>query len=124
MAHLGRSGDEIARVHEFFLKSGDWLRHASQQQHYISSNYTHIARDMAQLQPNLLLQAVAAREVDGTLYLSLSSNPDVSLDLVELLRAQGTPCLAVAMINRELPYLPGTAEVPASLFTRQPSNAR
>ena len=103
-------------VHEFFLKSGDWLHHAQTQQHYISSNYTHIARDMAQQQPNVLLQAVAARTVNGERRLSLSCNPDVTLDLLEQLRAQRSPCLAVAMINHALPFMPGTADIPAELF--------
>jgi acyl-CoA hydrolase len=105
-------------VHEFFLKSGDWLQNANVQQHYISSNYTHIARDMAAQQPNLLLQAVAAREVNGELRLSLSCNPDITLDLADLLDTgeRANHWLKVAMINRELPYMPGTAEVPADFF--------
>lgn len=103
-------------VHEFFLKSGDWLANAPAQQHYICSNYTHIARDMAQQSPNLLLQAVAARHVDGELRLSLSCNPDLTSDVLEQLRANGSPCLTVAMVNRALPYMTGTAEVPADYF--------
>ncbi len=105
-------------VHEFFLKSGDWLHNDYVQQQYICSNYTHIARDMAAQQPNLLLQAVAAREVDGELRLSLSCNPDVSLDLDDLVNTSKTDnrMVKVAMINRELPYMPGTAEVPAGFF--------
>ncbi|MCC7516027.1 MAG: acetyl-CoA hydrolase [Pseudomonadales bacterium] len=103
-------------VHEFFLKSGDWLHNALAQQHYISSNYTHIARDMAQQTPNVLLQAVAARYVDGELRLSLSCNPDLTMDVLEQLRANDSPCLTVAMINHALPYMTGTPEVPADFF--------
>lgn len=106
-------------VHEFFLKSGDWLDNAHAQQHFVSSNYTHIARDMAARKPNVLAQAVAAKKVDGQLRLSLSCNPDVTLDLAEMLREQrqqGEKNLLIGVINRELPFMPGTAEVPVDFF--------
>ncbi len=106
-------------VHEFFLKSGDWLGNAHAQQHYISSNYTHIARDMALKKPGVLAQAVAVREENGHLRLSLSCNPDVTLDLARRLRAQreaGEKNLLVAVINHELPFIPGSAEVPPDFF--------
>lgn len=109
------------QVYEFFLKSGDWLNNAMAQQNYISSNYTHIPRDMAAKNVNVLAQAVAAKMVDGEWRLSLSCNPDVSLELVEYLqqqRAQGKKILFVAMINHELPFMPGTAEVASDLFDR------
>ncbi len=106
-------------VSEFFLKSGDWLDNAHAQQHYISSNYTHIARDMAARQPNVVAQAVAARDNNGVLELSLSCNPDVTLDLWSLLREQraaGSRNLFVAVINRELPFMPGSAQISADFF--------
>ncbi len=106
-------------VHEFFLKSGDWLGNAHAQQHYISSNYTHIARDMAAKKPNVLAQAVAARVDNGKLRLSLSCNPDVTLDLATRLREQrrsGAKNVLLAVINRELPFMPGSAEVDPDFF--------
>jgi acyl-CoA hydrolase len=106
-------------VHEFFLKSGDWLGNRHAQQHYISSNYTHIARDMAGKSPNVVAQAVAAREDNGQLRLSLSCNPDVTLDLASSVKEQrkaGMGNLLVAVINRELPFMPGNAEVPVDFF--------
>lgn len=103
-------------VHEFFLKSGDWLHHPAAQQHFISSNYTHIARDIAEKNPNLLFQALAARVVNGTLHLSLSCNPDITLDLIDILKKQAKDCLLVGMINPQLPFMPGSAEIPLDLF--------
>jgi acyl-CoA hydrolase len=106
-------------VHEFFLKSGDWLNQAHIQQNYISSNYTHIARDMVSKNINVLAQAVAGKFVDGQWQLSLSCNPDVSLELIERLekrRSSGEKILLVAMLNRELPYMPGAAEVSLDTF--------
>lgn len=102
------------KVHEFFLKSGDWLNQTHIQQNYICSNYTHIARDMAARDINVLAQAVAGKYIDGQWRLSLSCNPDVSLELIELLeqkRKTGKKILLVAMLNRELPFMPGAAEV-------------
>lgn len=106
------------KVYEFFLKSGDWLHHADMQQHYISSNYTHIARDMASKHINVVIQAVAAKRQEGKLLLSLSSNPDVSLDLFELLHKNKAenPFLLVAVINNQMPFMPGTAEVDVDVF--------
>ncbi|MCB1615574.1 MAG: acetyl-CoA hydrolase [Pseudomonadales bacterium] len=104
------------RVYEFFLKSGDWLKNASAQQHYISSNYTHIARDMAQRQPHVVIQAVSAKITAQKTILSLSSNPDTSLELKERLKNQGSPCLFIAAINRELPFMPGEAETAPDFF--------
>ena len=107
-------------VHEFFLKSGDWLNHSAAQQHYINSNYTHIARDMAAKGVNVICQAIAVREeADGSRRYSLSCNPDLSMDLLELLaprRAKGECIFTVGVINRELPFMANDAEVPASVF--------
>lgn len=107
------------RVHDLFLKSGDWLHNDHAQQQYISSNYTHIARDIAARKPNVLAQMVAIREENGVLKLSLSCNPDVTLDLAASMRAQrasGDDNILVAVINRELPFMPGGAEVGAGFF--------
>ena len=73
-------------VNEFFLKSGDWLGNPVAQQNYINSNYTHIARDMAHNGVNVVAQAVASREDEAGLRISLSCNSDVSMDLFDLLQ--------------------------------------
>ena len=106
-------------VHEFFLKSGDWLNNDHVQQNYIGSNYTHIARDIAAYKPTVLAQAVAVKEENGTLRISLSCNPDVTLDLAASMRIQrgnGQDNIFVAVINRELPFMPGSAEVDPDFF--------
>ena len=48
-------------VCEFFMKTGDYLGNANAQQHFISTNYTFVARDMAVQGMNVIAQAVAAR---------------------------------------------------------------
>ena len=70
------------QVSELYFKAGSMKGLPSAQQNYISSNYTHIARDMAAAGVNVLVQLVAARETDAGLSLSLSCNPDVALDVI------------------------------------------
>jgi len=106
-------------VNEFFLKSGDWLANPVAQQNYINSNYTHIARDMAHNGVNVVAQAVAVREDEAGLRVSLSCNTDVSQDLFDLLqprRDAGEKIFAVGQVNRNLPYMVNDAEVSADLF--------
>jgi acyl-CoA hydrolase len=82
------------------------------QQNYISSNYTHVARDMDRRGVNAVLVMVAER---GGRY-SLSCNPDLTLDVVASMRKRGGACAVVGMVNRELPFMPGEAEVDADYF--------
>ena len=82
------SNIEIA---EFFLKPGGYLNVLMQQQNYISSNYTHALRDALDHGVNVWAQQVAKREVDGEGWLSLGSNPDVTLDLLPLVEELPPP---------------------------------
>jgi len=104
-------------VHEFYLQSGALLRSGSAQRSYISQNYTHVARDLALQDINLLVQLVARRETpDGVRY-SLSSNPDLTLDFLRQVQLAGARRpLCVAVVHPDLPYLGGDAEVPADYF--------
>ncbi|MEJ6004330.1 acetyl-CoA hydrolase/transferase C-terminal domain-containing protein [Paucibacter sp. AS339] len=104
-------------VHEFFMKTGDYLGNEPAQQGFVCTNYSFAVRDMMSHGVNLIMQAVATREAaDGSTELSLSCNPDLSFDLLERMQAQDRPIMAVAMVNRELPFMPGHAIVPAGLF--------
>ena len=103
-------------VHEVFMKTGDYLGNSAAQQDYISSNYTHIARDMAVQGMNVLAQAVAAREDSQGMRLSLSSNPDVIFEGIEKFKALGLPLMVVGVVNRKLPFMPNTAEVGPEFF--------
>jgi acyl-CoA hydrolase len=104
------------RVIEFYMQSGGRLHDPFSQQNYISSNYTHVARDMLGRGVNLLLQQVALREDGGRRRLSLSANPDVTLQLEPLLRGLQRPWLACAQVNRGLPWLGNDAEVGEDFF--------
>ncbi len=95
-------------VAEFFFKPGGFMNVPMQQQNYISTNYTHAARDLMESGINVLAQQVAQREVDGELRFSLGSNPDVTLDLLPMVaeaRRQGRAMVTVAEVNREMPFM-------------------
>lgn len=99
---------ERVKVHEFYLQSGAWLGNPAAQQQYASINYTHVARDVAARQPNIVVHMVARRGDK----LSLSCNPDVTIDLLERMRAAGMPRPLVAcVVHRDLPFLGNDAEV-------------
>ena len=103
-------------VHEIFMKTGDYLGNGAAQRDYISSNYTHIARDMALQGMNVIAQAVAARGEGDTLRLSLSSNPDVIFEGKEKFAAMGLPLLCIGVVNRQMPFMPNAAEVAPDFF--------
>jgi acyl-CoA hydrolase len=103
-------------VREFFMKTGDYLNNPSAQQGYISTNYTFVARDMALQGMNVIAQAVAARGEGDNLRMSLSSNPDVTFEIIERYAQLGLPLLKVAVINQQMPFMPNGAEIAPSMF--------
>jgi len=107
-------------VTEFFLNSGVWLSTPQVQQAYVSVNYSAAARDVILARPiNVLAQLVAVDESGPTPRYSLASNPDVTLDILpelEARRGNGAPFLFVAQVNRDMPFMPGTAEIDVSRF--------
>ncbi|TNF36542.1 MAG: acetyl-CoA hydrolase/transferase family protein [Gammaproteobacteria bacterium] len=102
-------------IHEFFFQPASQLANADAQQHYISSNYTHVARDLNARGVNVLAQMVAVQ--DGRY--SLSCNPEVTLDLLPLMqqrKAQGEAIMLVGQVHHALPFMANDAEVAGSLF--------
>lgn len=104
------------QVREFFFKTGDYLSNELAQQQYISTNYTFVARDMLGQGLNVIAQAVASEGEGSNWRLSLSSNPDVILELVERFAETGQPLLKVGVVNREMPFMPNGAEVAPGFF--------
>ncbi len=103
---------------EFYFPAGKMLENSYAQRNYISCNYTHVARDMISHGINVLAQMVA-KHPEGK-KLSLSCNPDVTLDLVPMMllkeKEEGNPVVAIADINENLPYMYGNSEVDFSFF--------
>jgi acyl-CoA hydrolase len=106
------------RVVEFYFRPGANLALPAAQQNYASLNYTHAAREMVARGVNVVAQMVARGTLpDGAPALSLSCNPDVTLDLLDLVRARGgAPPLLVGEINAALPFMPNDAALPLTAF--------
>jgi acyl-CoA hydrolase len=106
-------------VSEFFLTPGRWLGVAAAQRHYTSVNYSEAPRLLLQQGVNVIAQLVAKRGQGRDAQLSLSCNPDVTLELLpELARrkAAGIPIVLAAQVNSELPFMANDAALPVSTF--------
>jgi acyl-CoA hydrolase len=105
------------RVIEFYVQSGSALGNPLMQRHYISSNYTHVARDLVDRGLNLVLQLVAAGPPDAPRPYSLSCNPDVTLEAVARMRARpGHAHVVLGQLHPDLPYMHGDALVDEAFF--------
>ncbi|HET8942476.1 MAG TPA: acetyl-CoA hydrolase/transferase C-terminal domain-containing protein [Rudaea sp.] len=105
------------RIHEFYLQSGTMLNVAQAQRDYASMNYTHVARDLVEVGINVLVQVVAQRPSPDGMRYSLACNPDVSLDLLDRIKAAGAPKpLVIGVIHPELPFIGNEAEVGEEMF--------
>jgi len=109
-----RNGQMPANIQlcEFYFKAGSRLGHDAAQQHYISSNYTHAARDVVARGCNVVIQLLA-REGNA---LSMSCNPDTSAEVVARLRESQRDYVAVGVVHSDLPFMYGDAEVDATQF--------
>jgi acyl-CoA hydrolase len=107
------------RVIEFFLEPGSALTVPAVQQNYLSANYTHVARALAQRGVNVIAQLIARRTVDGVAQYSLGANADVTPDLLPLLapaRAAGQEVVVIGQVHPEMPFMLGAAQVEPATF--------
>jgi acyl-CoA hydrolase len=105
------------RIHEFYLQSGAMLGVAQSQRDYASMNYTHVARDLAGIGINVIVQLIAVRGQGAQRRFSLACNPDVTADLLDRMAAIGAPRpLVVGVIHPDLPFIGNEAEVDAPFF--------
>ena len=110
---------ENIRVTEFYFQPGSLLDSPLAQQSYMSSNYTHVVRDLLDARVNVLAQLVGKTVEDGATRYSLSCNPDLTLDLVPRLREaerRGAKVALLAQVNRNLPFMYGDAAVAPAYF--------
>lgn len=104
-------------VREFYMAPGELLGAPRAQQAYVSSNYTHAARDVFAQGVNVLAQLVApARDVDGARRLSLGCNADLALDLAPMLRAAERPSMILGQVHRGMPFTYGDAAIEPGFF--------
>jgi len=100
------------RVDEFFFLAGRWLGNEPAQRSYISANYTHAAGYLLARGVNVVAQLVARRGDR----LSLSCNPDLTLDLLDARAAGRANFVLAGQVNSELPFMPGDGDLPAETF--------
>jgi acyl-CoA hydrolase len=115
----GAGVPDNVQIAEFFLDPGALLNVSHSQRHYVSTNYTHVVRDVAAQGVNVIAQLVAKRNVDGRAEYSLGSNPDVTVDLLEHLAPQrrlGRDVVVIGEVNRQMPFMFGPAAVSAETF--------
>ena len=100
-------------VTEFYFQSGAALGKPAMQRHYVSSNYTHVARDLVDRGINVVAQLIAGPEQGRY---SLSCNPDVSLDLKRRLQQTDRDTMTIGQVHPDLPFMPGDAVVDTDFF--------
>ena len=102
------------RVYEFFFQPGSLLQSESAQRRYISVNYTHAARDINARGVNVVAQLLAVEgEGEGRRY-SFACNPEVTLELLPMLKARreaGETIIAVGQVHHDLPFMGNDAEL-------------
>lgn len=103
-------------VDEFFLQAGQWLNSPYAQQHYISANYTHALRCVLDRGVNVVAQLVAYRPGAAQTPFSLSSNTDLTLDLLELRRVGRANFVFAGETNSEMPFMGGDAAIASDEF--------
>jgi acyl-CoA hydrolase len=114
----GKLPDNI-RVTEFYFRPGSFLNSPFAQQSYMSSNYTHVVRDLLDAEINVLAQLVGKSEENGETRYSLSCNPDITLDAVPRLREAerlGKKIAVLGQVNTNLPFMYGDAAVAPTYF--------
>jgi acyl-CoA hydrolase len=108
-------------VIEFYLEPGAWLGNQPLQQRYLSSNYTHVARDALRRGLNVVAQIVAPPPPGEATAssLSLGSNPDLTADLlpeIAAMRDGGQPFVLIGQLHPQLPFMYGDALITADTF--------
>lgn len=105
------------KLTEFYMQSGKMLKSSIAQKNYTSSNYTHAARDMMNRGLNVLMQMVAVKQTEKGAVYSLSCNTDLTLDIVSICKRKSiAKPLMIAMVNPNLPFMGGQAEVSDDFF--------
>jgi acyl-CoA hydrolase len=106
------------RVTEFYFQPGSFLNSPLAQRQYVSSNYTHVVRDILDAGLNVLAQLVAQAPEESD-RLSLSCNADLTLDLAPHMRdaeRRGERIALLGQVNRNLPFMYGDAAIAPDYF--------
>ncbi len=104
---------------EFYTKAGSFLKQPHVQQNYISSNYTHVCRDIINAGINVAGQLIAKKNFGNKILYSASCNADTTLELGRRMRQEekkGRKIAIVGQVNDNLPFMYGDAVVEQNNF--------
>lgn len=107
----GKLPDNVV-VEEFYYPPGSLLSSPSAQQDYKSVNFTDAYREIVDANVDVIAQLVTP----GRPGWDLSCNPDISLELLPRCRRLERRPLLAAQVNRQLPYMGGSAVVDDETF--------
>lgn len=105
-----RSLPKNIEINEFFLMAGQWMNNNYVQQQFLPANYTHALSFLKQRNVNVIAQLITKRSDKC----SLSCNPDITADLLELRRKGELDFVFAAQVNNQLPFMFGDTEIEAS----------
>ncbi len=107
------------RIHELFFKAGGYKGIAAMQQDHICSNYTHVVRDVDINGNAIFAHMIAKRSANGRRCYSASCNADTAVHTLQHFarqQAQGLPRLRIGMVNEQLPFMYGQAELAPDMY--------
>ncbi len=116
-AHAGKLPANVD-LQEIYLSPGTGLGKPAMQQGYMSSNYTHVARDIEAAGCNAMAIMVSEKSAAGKH--STGSNADATvMQLWDMNRARaaGRKVAILAQVNRNMPYMYGAGECSPDEFT-------
>ncbi len=111
-----RNPPKNIKVYEFYFQAGQYAKVQVAQQNYISLNYTHASRTLADRDVQVVIQLIAKSSQHKENPYSLSCNPDMTLDLVDLIRSRNKKVFVIGVVHPDLPYLGGEAARAESYF--------
>lgn len=100
------------KIHEFFSRAATYLNVEYAQRNHVSSNYTHVVRDIIRMGLNVAATMVAKKIIDGKVIYSASCNADTPQEAVRALREEekkGRKVATILMVNDKLPFMYGDA---------------
>ena len=103
-------------VSEFFIQAGAYLNNPHAQGNYVSANYSHVSSHLLEKNIDLVIQMAAHSKEPKLTDLSLSCNPDITLELLAARKAGETDFALVAELNDALPFMPNDAQLAGAEF--------
>ncbi|MFO7930163.1 MAG: acetyl-CoA hydrolase/transferase C-terminal domain-containing protein [Desulfosalsimonas sp.] len=105
---------ENITIHELYCRAGAYNNTPLMQQNYMSTNYTHVVRDCTDHGARVYMNMLAKSGEERTRCYSASCNADTTIETLSehrKLREKGEKAIAIGVVNPELPFMYGDAEL-------------